>query len=321
MSWGPAVTTIVLVALQLAVFTAFAPLLTGTIRRTKARLQGRRGAPLMQPYRDLVKWWGKTPLVGGTSGPVARHTPAVVLAALLVASLLVPFVAVRPPLAGWGDLFVVIGLLALARFAIALAALDAGGAFGGMGASRDVAISALAEPGLVLALAGAALAAGSSDLATMSAFGVHAGVGLLDPAHLLSAVAAGIVIVAETGHQPVDNPDTHLELTMIHEGMLLEASGRSLATLVFGSELKLVLLAAVFAAAFAPFGAATELTPLPLAIGALAGIAKLLVIGQVLALLDATVAKMRILALPDLLGLASLVALVAIGTQLIPLGS
>lgn len=310
-------TTLVLTVLQLATFVLFAPLLTGTIRRTKARLQGRRGAPLLQPYRDLAKWWGKAPLVAGPAGLVARLAPVVVLAALVGASLLVPFAAARPPLAGWGDLFVVVGLLALARFVLALSALDAGSAFGGMGASRDVAISALAEPGLVLALAGTALAAGSSNLETISAFGSQQGVGLLGPAHLLAAAAFGVVLVAETGHQPVDNPDTHLELTMVHEGMLLEASGRSLAILVLGSEMKLVLLAALFSAAFLPFGAATDLAPGPLLLGTIIGLGKLLVVGQGLALLDAAVAKMRILALPDLIGAASLLALAGLGVQLL----
>jgi len=317
MSGAAALVDLALAVLQLGLFLAVAPLLAGTMKRTKARFQGRRGPTLVQPYRDLAKWWSKRPLASSTTGPVARHAPAVVFGAFVVAALLVPFAAGRPPLAGWGDLFVVIGLLATARFVLALAALDAGSAFGGMGSSRDVAISALAEPGLVLALAGAALAAGSSDLGTISLFGLREGVGLLGPSHLLAAVAFGIIVVAETGHHPVDNPDTHLELTMIHEGMLLEASGRSLALLVFASELKLVLLAALFAAAFLPFGAATELAPLPLLLGLGIGLVKVFLIGQGLALLDATVAKARILALPDLLGLASLLALTGLGARLL----
>jgi formate hydrogenlyase subunit 4 len=317
MSGWDAVTTIVLAGLQLAVFLAFAPLLAGTIRRTKARLQGRRGPALIQPYRDLAKWWGKAPLESSTSGPVARHAPIFVLGVILVAALLVPFAAGRPPLVGWGDLFVVVGLLAAARFALALAALDAGGAFGGMGSSRDVAISALAEPGLVLALAGAALAAGSSDLGAISTFGLREGLALLGPSHLLAGAAFAIIVVAETGHQPVDNPDTHLELTMIHEGMLLEASGRSLALLVYASEVKLVVLAALLVAVFAPFGAATEISLGPLLVGTIVGLGKILLVGQALALLDASVAKMRILALPDLLGAASLLALVGLGARII----
>ena len=310
-------TTLLLVVLQLAAFVAFAPFLTATIRLTKARLQSRRGPGLLQPYRDLIKWWGKLPLESSTSGPVARYAPAFVLGAILTAALLVPWATSRTPVLGWGDLLVVVGLFAAARFALALAALDSGSAFGGMGSSRDVAISALAEPGLVLALAGAAIAAGSSDLGAISAFGIGRGAGLLGPAHLLAAAAFAIVVVAESGHHPVDNPDTHLELTMIHEGMLLEASGRSLATLVFASELKLAILAAIFSAVFLPFGAATELAPLPIAIGLIVGLGKMLIIGQALALLDASVAKARILDMPDLLGLASLLALAGLAIQVL----
>jgi formate hydrogenlyase subunit 4 len=317
MTAAGAMTSLGLAGLQIATFLLFAPLLTATIRRTKARLQGRRGPALLQPYRDLAKWWGKEPLESRASGPVSRHAPAVVLGLIVVATTLVPFAAGRAPLAGWGDLFVVIGLLAAARFALALAALDAGGAFGGMASSRDVAISALAEPGLALALAGAALAAGSTDLGAISAYGLDQGIGLLGPSHLLAAAAFAIVVVAETGHQPVDNPDTHLELTMIHEGMLLEASGRQLAMLMYASELKLVLLAGLAAAVFFPFGAATDIAPLPLVIGTVAGLVKLVLVGQALAIVDASVAKLRILALPDLLGAAIVFALAGLGTSIL----
>ena len=317
MSGSDVATTVFLTQLQLVTFLVFAPFLAATIRITKARLQSRRGPGVLQPYRDLAKWWGKLPVESNASGPVARYAPAFMLGAIVTAALLVPGAAARAPLAGWGDLLVVVGLFATARFAIALAALDSGSAFGGMGSSRDVAISALAEPGLVLALAGVAVAAGSTDLGTISAFGIIHGVGLLGPAHLLAAAAFGIVIIAETGHYPVDNPETHLELPMVHEGMLLEASGRSLATLVFASELKLVVLAALFSAAFFPFGAATEMAPGPIALGLVVGLGKMLVIGQGLALIDATIAKARIMAMPDFLGLASLLALTGLGIRVL----
>ena len=314
---GSTATTTLLAVMQLVAFVAFAPFLAATIKRTKAGLQSRRGPGLLQPYRDLIKWWGKKPLESSASGPVARYAPAFVLGAIMTAALLVPWATSRTPLLGWGDLLVVVGLFAAARFALALAALDSGSAFGGMGSSRDVAISALAEPGLVLALAGAAIAAGSSDLGAISAFGIGQGIGLLGPAHLLAAAAFAIVVAAESGHYPVDNPDTHLELTMIHEGMLLEASGRSLATLIFASELKLAVLAAIFAAVFLPFGAATELAPLPIAFGLVVGMVKMLIVGQALAFVDASVAKVRILQLPDLLGLASLLALAGLAVQVL----
>jgi formate hydrogenlyase subunit 4 len=312
-----ALTTILAAGLQLAALCLFAPFLMATIRRTKARLQGRRGPGLLQPYRDLAKWWGKRPLESSASGPVARYAPAFVLAAIATAALLVPWVTRDAGLPAWGDLLVVVGLFAAARFALALAALDAGSAFGGMGSSRDVAISALAEPGLVLAMMGAAIAAGSTDLGMIASSGIVRGIGLLGPAHILAAAAFAIVVVAETGHHPVDNPDTHLELTMVHEGMLLEASGRSLAVLMFASELKLVVLAALFSAVFIPFGAATEIAPVPIAIGLGAWLVKTLIVGQFLAIMDASIAKARLLTLPDLLGLASLLALAGLGLQVL----
>ena len=317
MNLDASATTALLAICQLVALVLFAPFLAATIKRTKAVLQSRHGPGLMQSYRDLYKWWGKKPLESNASGPVARYAPSVVLGLMLAATMLVPWATARTPLIGWGDLLVVVGLFAAARFTLALAALDSGSAFGGMGSSRDVAVSALAEPGLVLALAGAAIAAGSSDLGAISAFGISQGIGLLSPSHLLAAGAFAIVAVAETGHHPVDNPDTHLELTMIHEGMLLEASGRSLAELVLASELKLVILAALFSAAFLPFGAATELTAGPIALGIAVGLVKMLLIGQVLAVVDASIAKARFLEMPDLLGLASLLALAGLAIRVL----
>lgn len=305
----PALAQVVLVLLV-------APLLLGISRRTKARLQYRRGPSLLQPYRDLAKWWSKEPVESEASGWVTSLAPAIVLAAIVVATLLVPIVGQRPPLAGWGDLLVVIGLLALARFALSLAALDAGSAFGGMGSSRDVAISALAEPALLLALAGGVLAAGSTDLGAIAMAGADAGLRWLTPTLLLCAAAFAIVAVAETGHEPVDNPDTHLELTMIHEGMLLEASGPRLAILMYASELKLVVIAGVFCAVFLPMGIATDGAPLSILVAVVASVVKLGIVAVALGLLDATLAKLRILALPGLLTTAALLALVGLAARL-----
>jgi formate hydrogenlyase subunit 4 len=307
---------LVLGVLQVTLVLATAPLLLGITKRVKARLQYRRGPSLLQPYRDLAKWWGKEPVESDAAGPMTALAPPLVLASVLVATLLVPIVGTRPPLAGWGDLFVVVGLLAVARFVLALAALDAGSAFGGMGSSREVAISALVEPALLLALAGAALAAGSSDLGGIAAAGSSAGARWFTPALLLAAGAFAIVAVAETGHEPIDNPDTHLELTMIHEGMLLEASGPRLAILVYAAELKLVLVAGLFAAAFLPMGLAADLAPLSIVVALGAAGAKLVLAAVVLGVLDATLAKLRILALPGLLATASIVALVGLATRL-----
>jgi formate hydrogenlyase subunit 4 len=293
-----------------------APLLLGITKRVKARLQYRHGPSILQPYRDLAKWWRKESVESDTASPLTAAAPAIVLAAVFVATLLVPIVGARPPLDGWGDLLVVVGLMALGRFVLALSALDAGSAFGGMGSSREVAIATLVEPALLLALAGAALAAGSTDLGTIATRGAASGLSWYTPALLLAAGAFAIVAVAETGHEPVDNPDTHLELTMIHEGMLLEASGPRLAIFMYAAELKLVLVVGLFAAAFLPIGVAAELTPLTLLIAIGAALAKLTGAAVILGVLDASIAKLRILALPGLLATASIIAAIGLATRL-----
>ena len=308
--------SIVLGIVQVALTLVIAPLLLGITKRVKARLQYRQGPPLLQPYRDLAKWWAKESVESDAASPLTGAAPALVLAAVLIATLLVPLVGAQPPLAGWGDLVVVVGLLAVGRFVLALSALDAGSAFGGMGSSREVAIATLVEPALLLALVGAALAAGSTDLGQIATIGVASGTSWYTPPVLLAAAAFGIVAVAETGHEPVDNPDTHLELTMIHEGMLLEASGPRLAILMYAAELKLVLVAALFAAAFLPVGLAADLTPLSLLVAVVAALAKLIGAAILLGVLDASLAKLRILALPGLLATASIVATIGLATRL-----
>jgi len=301
---------------QVALTLIVAPLLLGITKRVKARLQYRRGPSLVQPYRDLWKWWHKESVESEAAGPLTGIAPAIVLAAVLVATLLVPMIGTRPPLDGWGDLVVVVGLMALGRFVLALSALDAGSAFGGMGSSREVAIATLVEPALLLALTGAAVAAGSTDLGAIAARGVETGASWYTPALLLAGAAFAIVAVAETGHEPVDNPDTHLELTMIHEGMVLEASGPRLALFMYAAELKLVLVAGLFGAAFLPAGLAADVTPFSLLVALVTALAKLIVVAVVLGLLDASLAKLRILALPGLLATASIVAVIGLATRL-----
>jgi formate hydrogenlyase subunit 4 len=301
---------------QVIVGIALAPLLFGITRKTKARLQYRRGPSVLQPYRDLAKWWAKDPVESDAASPLTAAVPVIVLAAMLVAVLLVPLVARTPALPGPADILVVIGLLALVRFALALGALDAGGAFGGMGASREVAIASLVEPGLMLALAVGIAAAGTTDLATIAGSGTLLGGAGLTPGLALGAAAFAIVAVAETGHEPVDNPDTHLELTMIHEGMILEASGRRLGALMLASWLKLVVVVGLFSAVFLPAGMADELTPVALLAGMAAAAVKLVIAAVALALLDASLAKLRILQLPSLLGVASILGVTALAAQL-----
>jgi len=293
-----------------------APLLLGITKRVKARLQYRDGPPILQPYRDLAKWWRKESVESDAATALTAAAPALVFAAVFVATLLVPIVGQRPPLEGWGDLLVVVGLMALGRFVLALSALDAGSAFGGMGSSREVAIATFVEPALLLALVGTALAAGSTDLGTIAELGVASGISWYTPALLLAAGAFAMVAVAETGHEPVDNPDTHLELTMIHEGMLLEASGPRLAIFTYAAELKLVLVAGLFAAVFLPVGMAQDLAPLSVLVAVGAALAKLVAAAVILGVLDASLAKLRILALPGLLATASIVAVIGLASRL-----
>jgi formate hydrogenlyase subunit 4 len=307
---------IVLGLIQVALTLLVAPLLLGITKRVKARLQYRQGAPLLQPYHDLAKWWRKESLESDTTTPLTAAAPAIVLVAVFIATLLVPIVGARPPLAHWGDVLVVIGLMALGRFVLALSALDAGSAFGGMGSSREVAIATLVEPALLLSLAGAALAAHSTDLGDIATRGAAAGTSWYTPALLLAAGAFAIVAIAETGHEPVDNPDTHLELTMIHEGMLLEASGPRLATLMYAAELKLVLVAGLFGAAFLPVGVATDLAPTSILVAVVAALAKLGAAAVILGVLDSGLAKLRLLALPGLLATASIIAAIGLATRL-----
>jgi formate hydrogenlyase subunit 4 len=296
-------------AAQLLGGVALAPLLPGVIQHWKARLQGRRGPTPLQPYRELRRLWGKSTVdVEGTT-VVYRLAPALTAAALGTAILLVP-VASRGPNLGVGhDVLALAGMLALARFALAAASWDTANGFSLMGASRDLTISVFVEAVLVLSVGLAGLVAGTTRL-----LGIVAGTAGTDvwssPALPLAAIAFALVVLAETGRQPVDNPDTHLELTMIHEGPLLEYAGRDLAMLQWAAAARhwivLVLAAQVFLPH--PEGVWTQLAVLP---------AVLVVLCGVLALAETLVAKMRILIVPRLLAGGASVALLAIAARLV----
>jgi formate hydrogenlyase subunit 4 len=281
--------------LQLA-GVALAPLLPGTIQALKARLQGRRGASPLQPYRVLRRLWGKSAVDPAGSGPVYRAAPAVVAAAAALALLAVP-VGGR----GGEDALLLVGLLALARFALTAAAWDPGNGFALMGAARDLLLAVFAEALLVLVLLVAALPAQSTALDAMSAAASGSAI-WSEPAHWCGALAFALVLVVETGRQPVDNPDTHLELTMIHEGPLLEYAGRDLAYLHWAAAARHWVVLVLGAELFLPHwgGYGTRLALLAAGVAALcAG----------LALTETLQAKMRILRVPALLGLGGVVAL------------
>jgi formate hydrogenlyase subunit 4 len=291
-------------AAEIAGGIVLAPLLPGLVQHWKARLQGRRGPTPLQPYRELRRLWGKSVVAPEGAGPVYRLVPSVVAAALVGGVLVVP-VAERVPTLGLGhDALVLLGLLALARFALAAASWDVSNGFSLMGASRDVMLSVFAEATFVLALAVGALVAGTTDLR-----GVVAGTAGVDvwgsPALALGAIAFAFVAIAETGRQPVDNPDTHLELTMIHEGPLLEYGGRDLAYLQWAAAARHWIVLALAAQVFLPHARSVwlQLAVLPAALVALCG---------ALAIVETLLAKMRMLLVPRLLAVGTAAALLGI---------
>ncbi len=286
-----------------------APLLPGAIQSSKARLQGRRGPSPLQPYRELRRLWGKSLADPQPTTIVYRLAPCVLAAATALALLLVPVAGVSPGWWGLGDdALVLVGLLALGRFALAAASWDTGSGFALMGASRDLTLAVFAEALLVLALLLAALPAGSTGLAAMSAAASGSAV-WGEPAHWCAAAAFALVVLVETGRQPIDNPDTHLELTMIHEGPLLEYAGRDLALIQWSAAARhwivLVLAAGLFGPHWGGFGAQLATTAVVVAL-----------LCVLLALTETAQAKMRILRVPGLLAGGCLLALAGLASAL-----
>ncbi len=288
---------------------ALSPLLVGITQQGKARLQGRRGSGPLQPYRELLRLWRKTGVDIEETTIIYRLAPVVVAAAMGAAILLVPVASDAPGLGVGHDALVLAGLLALSRLAVATAAWDTSNGFALQGASRDLALSVFVEATLVLALAVAALVAGTTDLAAVIA-GTAGGQPWTTPALALGSVAFALVVVAETGRQPVDNPDTHLELTMIHEGPVLEYAGRDQAYLQWGLAARHWLVLVLAAQVFLPHpdGTWRQIALLPVTLVALC---------LALALTETLVAKMRILLVPRLIGVGAAVALLGIVTWLV----
>jgi formate hydrogenlyase subunit 4 len=295
--------------LHLALMLALAPVLTGSVRWLKARLMGRRGPHPLQPWRDLLKLLKKRPVLAENASAISRAAPYVAVASALLAAALVPSFARGMVLAPFADLLLIAGLLALGRFAMALAGMDVGTSFGGLGATREMAFAALAEPALVLVALIFAILAGTTNLDVIigifqeGALGLRVSLGF-------AAVALLAVAVAENARIPVDNPATHLELTMVHEAMILEASGRHLALWEFQASLRLTLWLALLAAAFLPFGmAAPGAGPIAWVIGLCVFIVKMAALAFALAVFESTIAKMRVFRVPEFLGAALLLGL------------
>ncbi|MFG1237300.1 NADH-quinone oxidoreductase subunit H [Xanthobacter autotrophicus DSM 597] len=299
---------------QMLLVLALAPLLTGLVRKVKARLTRRRGASVFQPYRDLARLLNKEAVLAHNASWLFRAVPYLLFAATWVAAALVPTFGTGLIFSWSADLIVITALLGSARFFLALAGMDVGTSFGGIGSSREVMISSLAEPAMIMIVFSLALVAQSTQLSTIASVMV-AGVGLR-VSLALALVALAIVAVAENGRIPVDNPATHLELTMVHEAMVLEYSGRHLALIELAAQLKLLLFISLVACVFVPWG----LAPAGAGAGALVlGMAsygaKLAAGAVLLAVFETSIAKMRVFRVPDFLGAALMLGL--LGTLLL----
>ena len=300
-----------LAALQAILFLAAAPLLKTLIKMMKARLQNRQGPPLLQGYRDLAKLLRKEAVRSETASWVFVAGPRVYFAAVLAATSLVPVLMSRAPLEIAGGILLLVGTLALGRFALATAALDAGSAFGGMGSSRDMTIAALAEPALMLGLFTSALAAGTMNLGALARNSLLHGVSF-HPSDVLAFAGLFIIVIAETGRVPVDNPATHLELTMIHEAMLLEYSGPDLALVEWASAVKELLYLTLLVDLFMPWGMASYAAPMSILIALVAWAFKVFVLAIAVTITETMNAKLRLFRVPELVSISLGLAFLAL---------
>ena len=294
--------------LQFLIILLLSPLVNGVVKKLKARMQGRVGPGVFQPYFDLIRLFRKDMVVSRVASWVFKATPYVVFASVVAASMIVPVVTVKPGFGMMGDVIALIYLLALGRFFMALAGLDAGTAFGGEGSSREMTVAVLVEPMMMLSIFTAAISAGSTNIATAAA----AGKSIYSPSHMLALSAFLVAIIAETGRVPVDNPDTHLELTMIHEGMVLEYSGGYLALMEWSHYIKQMLLFTVAADLFFPMGLANTSGLGDLGAAFAVYSAKMALMAALVAAVESTRAKMRFFQLPSLLGGAFVLALLSL---------
>jgi len=291
---------------QVIVLVGSAPLATGIVRKIKALLQNRRGPRMTQPYHDLVKLLSKEIVLAQNASWIFRATPYIVFAATMLAASVVPLALVDMPFALTADVIALAALLALARFFLALAGMDIGTAFGGMGASREMTFSALAEPAMLMSVFVMSLGAESTNLSTMVEHSLYI-------KHLLPSVGFALaaflmIAVAENGRLPIDNPATHLELTMIHEAMILEYSGRHLALIEWAAQVKFLLFITLIVNLFAPWGIAEAADPSQLIVATVAWGAKVILLLFVLGFVETGLAKMRIFEVPQYLFTAFILA-------------
>ena len=302
---------------QIVLVVLLGPMLIGFMAKVKARAEGRVGAPINQPLRDLRKLLSKERLHARHASVVLPFAPMVILAATSVAVAISPLVTTHPLLGSSADILVIVYLLLTGSVAAALAGLDAGTAFGGMGASRAMTIGALAEPALLVAVVALSIQSGTSNLPSMISTTLTHPNWVSGPSRLLALVALVIVVIAETGRLPVDNPSTHLELTMIHEAMILEYAGPELALVTLGASMRLGLLFSLIANLFFPWGIATSGSILGLLLGITVLVAKTALVAFGVSLIEVRSAKLRLFRLPELLAGGFVLSVLAVITGLV----
>ncbi len=280
-----------------------APLFVSLVKKVKAWTQGRQGPSIFQTYYTLAKLLKKEVIYSPNASRITRITPWVCIAAILTASLFVPLVYVTEPAGGIGNIILFLYLLVLARFFMALGGLDAGSTFGGMGSSREMSIAAVIEPTTIIVFAALAFVFKSLNIIDMATVAATTGTPVT-PVLILLGISLFIILIVETARIPVDNPETHLELTMIHEGMILEQSGRNLALLELSSAIKQVILMGLLINLIIPWGIATTLTPATIAAAFVLFIGKAALLALVMGLFESSMAKMRFFRLPSLFMMA-----------------
>jgi formate hydrogenlyase subunit 4 len=303
--------------LQVVVVVVGGPLLVGLMAKIRARAEGRIGAPIIQPLRDLRKLFWKERIHAEHASAVLAMVPLVLVASAAVAAAISPLVTTAPALAGGADAFVIVYLLLMGSVALALGGLDPGTAFGGMGSSRAMTIGALAEPALLVSILALSVQAKTSNLPGIVTATLAHPSWMASPERLLALVAVVVVVIAETGRIPVDNPSTHLELTMIHEAMVLEHAGPDLALVTLGEAMRLALLFGLVANLFFPWGIASSAGVAHLALGVVVLAAKTTAIAVVIALIEISTAKLRLFRVPELLAGGFVLSVLAVMTGLV----
>lgn len=300
--------------LQAILLMLLAPLAAGFVASCKARLQNRRGADILQPWRDIYKLFAKEVVMAEHASWIFRFAPYIVFTATIMAASVVPALMVDTPLSLTADVIALVALLALARFFLALAGMDIGTAFGGMGASREMTFAALAEPAMLMSVFVLSLGAHSTNLTSMIHHTLNTPV-IMQPSIAFALAAMLMVAIAENGRIPIDNPNTHLELTMIHEAMLLEYSGRHLALMEWASQIKLLLFATLLVDLFVPWGMALQADAYGLLLALIFWLLKLISLFILLALSETGLAKLRLFEVPEYLSAAFVLAFLGLITH------